>query len=64
MKKKNYLKMLSYNKVDNIRRCLMSLLYLQTKEIELLYNKKTISEKNYFLVDKEWLNKYKQSLFK
>ena len=56
--------MLSYNQEDNIRRCLMSLLYLQTKEIELLYNKKTISEKNYFLVDKEWLNKYKQSLFK
>jgi hypothetical protein len=46
---------------DNMKMCLMSLLYIQTKEVELLYNNNIVNEKNYYLVDKEWLNKFKQS---
>jgi hypothetical protein len=45
---------------DNIKKCQMSLLYLQTKEVKLLYDKNIINEKNYYLVNKEWLNKFKQ----
>ena len=46
---------------DNIKRCQMSLLYLQTKEVNLLYSKNIVCEKDYYLVDKEWLNKFMQS---
>ena len=51
----------SNNQEDNIKKCQMSLLYLQEKEVKLLYEKNIINQKNYYLVDKDWLNKYKQS---
>ena len=51
------------NQEDNIKRCQMSLLYLQTKEVKLLYSKNIVNQKIYYLVDKEWFNNFKQSNF-
>ena len=53
----------SNNQEDNIKKCQMSLLYLQTKEVKLLYSKNIVNQKIYYLVDKEWFNNFKQSNF-
>ena len=45
----------------NKKRYKMSLLFIQTKEIQRLYNSELEnSPKNYFLVSKEWLDNYKK----
>ena len=39
----------------------MSLLFIQTKELQKYYNQEMeISPKNYYLVDKNWLDNYKE----
>ena len=53
--------MISNSQEDNIKRCLMSLLYIQTKEVEAFYNKNIDNFKDYYLIDKEWLDNFKES---
>ena len=45
---------------ENLKKYKMSLLYIQTKELKMLYEKPMKKDqKYYFLVNKNWLDKYK-----
>ncbi len=41
---------------DNNKKYLMSLLYKQTKELHRFYNSPIEGKKNYYLLNKEWLD--------
>ena len=50
------------NTRENVQKYLMSLLYMQTKELHYLYNcPMEKDKKHYYLVNKDWLNELKNS---
>ena len=49
------------NTIINTRNYLLSLLYIQTKELHRLYNSPIEGKKDYYFVKKEWLDNYKSS---
>ena len=52
------------NEGNNIQKYVMSLLFIQTKELHKKYhNDLELSPINYYLIDKEWLDNYKQKNF-
>ena len=48
------------NTVEKTKNYLLSLLYIQTKELHKLFSSPIEGKNNYYLVKKEWLDNYKK----
>ena len=49
------------NQNQNVKKYIMALMFIQTKELKKIYEGKEIVQKKCYLIDKNWMNNFKNN---